>query len=176
MDSSIDANMKVFFQDIQKLEEQVDDLGKQMQRVYRVTKIDEVEAKNEEVKISNRLVKAVKNNTEAVSMLVREIGGEEDDISHSFFYARKYRERLEARKRLQHIRDLSECQQVITEKCPCGNHKGIQFLGSDGKVVDELCPVSWWVMQSRLAFEEKHLGAFTASTPLDKYIRLFKLV
>lgn len=73
-------------------------------------------------------------------------------------------------ERAKYIRKLDSMKKVITEKCSCGEHVGIRFIDENGTVVEEnMCPLSWWVYKSRLAYLDGTLDEFLDTTPIEKY-------
>lgn len=78
-------------------------------------------------------------------------------------------------RRLEELKRLSRKQKIKTEACPCGKHKGIRFLDDDGEtILDEMCPVDWWVRQTWLSFDRGALSDFLGSTPLEEYLRPYR--
>lgn len=79
-----------------------------------------------------------------------------------------------ARRRLQRYKGYGSYKQKKTPVCPCGKHMGIEFL-KDNERIDHLCPKHWWVIQTWVAMDDKKIGAFVDSTPLDWYLGKYKL-
>lgn len=73
-------------------------------------------------------------------------------------------------ERAKYIRSLDEMKKVVVEKCTCGEHVGIRFINDSGEVVeDNMCPLSWWVYKSRLAYLNGTLDEFLDTTPIETY-------
>lgn len=87
---------------------------------------------------------------------------------------RRYQTSIHKNKRLVEILDLSNSEQRIVPTCPCGKHKGLEFF-DNGRTLEVLCPVHWWISLTWLAFENGTLGDFLKSTPLEMYIGAFRL-
>jgi hypothetical protein len=171
--------LDVIYQDLQHAEQRIASLAEQVQRLQRLVKYDERAAAVGEKESQEELLCAVARNTELVAQLLAKnrACSELDDPDNMFvFHQVRARCTKSAQKRLEHIRILSGCRQEITPVCKCGQHRGIRFLNSEGKAIDEMCPQAWWIAQSRLAFEDGRLSQFAKSTPLDKYIRAYKLI
>lgn len=166
----------ILYQDIQTLERRLADLTSQVQRVQRLVHIDEREAAVADKNSQAELYRAVAKNTDLVAeLLKRQRAADADPLDMRFFHMERQRRSREVRASLERIRHLKQCKQEITPCCPCGQHKGIRFVDNAGNSVAEVCPKSWWISQSRLAFEENRLGQFIKSTPLEKYIKPFVL-
>jgi hypothetical protein len=176
MSSKQPGTIDVLYQDIQHLERLVGDINNQLTRVNRLIRYDERTAAVEDKQSQTELMQAIRDNTNVVHQMLKK--ADEDDEAQRpdlFFRVQRMTDAKARWKRLDRIKMLTHCKQEITPECPCGEHKGLRFRDKEGNVVAELCPRAWWVSQSRLAFEEKHLSQFVASTPLDKYIKPFTL-
>jgi len=79
------------------------------------------------------------------------------------------------RRHLLKYKGYGAYKQKKTKVCPCGDHLGIEFLNKDGERIDHLCPKHWWVIQTWVAMDDKKIGAFVDSTPLDWYLDKYKL-
>lgn len=167
------TSIDVLYQDIIHLEKAVSDLGRQVERVHRVVRIDERESAVAESRSRSELIEAVSSNTDAVHGLLAALHTEQE--LDGYYWREKRRRTTEAGKRTEHVRSLAKAKKKVGGVCSCGKHKGIQFLDREGNILEERCPVSWWVSLSRLAYEDEKLDAFLKSTPLEKYIRLYKL-
>jgi hypothetical protein len=164
----------VLYQDIQHLEKTVAELTAQINRFHRVVKVDEREAAVAEKVSQTELVRAVQHNSVVVSSLLNRMAPDENSLWEDAQRVLARKQDTEKWRRLQHIEYLRRCRQEVTPQCACGKHKGIRFLDAD-VVVDELCPVAWWVKQSRLAFEKGILQQFQQSTPMETYLLSFIL-
>lgn len=166
----------VIIQDINHIEKTQTNLASQITRIQRMMKLDEKEVATQRQRSETMLLQAVENNTMLVTALLeRMLGTEDDPLGMSYYHERKRQEQRESQKRLDTIRSLSQLRQKKTGTCPCGQHKGIQFLDESDNVVEERCPKSWWISLSRLALEEGRLGTFTKTTPIDKYLSRYSL-
>jgi hypothetical protein len=167
---------EILYQEQQHLEGQYSSLATQVQKLLKIVRYDEKEARVAEQKSSAELLQAVAANTELVSVVLQRMEEQQKDPLISNFYPiEKERRTKEVKENLKYVHFLSTLQQETTPVCSCGKHHGIRFIDSEGNVVTECCPVEWWVSQSRLAYEDGNLSGFITSTPLDKYIAPYRL-
>jgi hypothetical protein len=93
-----------------------------------------------------------------------------------FFHQEKEARRVEVEKSLEYIRYLTTLKRSSTDRCPCGKHKGLRLSDEKGNVIEEnLCPISWWVKQGRLAFAEGRLEEYNRTNPLSMYLKYFEV-
>lgn len=163
----------VIYQDLHHIQSVLSDLESRFAGLNRFVRYDEQVAQAEKDEVTTSMVRAMTTNTEAVSELVQVIRAERAGDEVPYFGIHKRRRRNEIALRSKHLDYLTHCKQKVTPVCPCGKHKGIQFLDK-GKVVEEVCPKSWWITQSRLAYDDGRLEEFTSSTPLSEYLSRFK--
>jgi hypothetical protein len=164
------------YQDMMQTEKTVASLERQVQRLQKAIRIDELEFAVDKQKTQNQLMEAVAVNTELTSEVLSLLVDRETDAMYSTLD--NYRTlRLHGasahRKRLTHIKALTSCKQKVVPECPCGKHKGIMFLDNNGEEIETRCPESWWLSLSRIAFEEHRLSSFVETTPRNEYLQLY---
>ena len=84
--------------------------------------------------------------------------------------AREGLHRRQVRQHVAHKIWLSTLAQETTYLCPCGKHMGVKLLDQCRVVEENLCPVSWWVTLSQVAYEMGRLGQFRKDMPMDKFL------
>lgn len=171
----MDTKIDILFQDTEQIKRAVTDLQAQVMRVWKLTRMDERAVAMEKDENATNLLRLVADNTALVAETLKELRAnrvlESDD---SFYKWRKGIEHSQAERNIRRDRMLEGCTQVVVDKCPCGNHKGIQFINQKNEVVEELCPASWWLTQTKLAYKDGNLSAFIKSTPRDTYLKQYE--
>lgn len=176
MSKSKATAVDVLYQDIIHLEKTTADLGAQVVRLQRLINVDKVEAAIGEQQSRAELVRAINNQTSIVSELLKK--ETEVDVEERLLQGYRADKMVRAGdvvQRTGYIRFLERCEQIVTDRCPCGHHKGIGFLNKDGVFIEERCPKAWWISLSRIAHEDGNLSSFVESTPLTDFLRLYKL-
>ena len=168
-------NVTALVQDISHLEKTVADLAVQVQRMQKLVRVDEREAAVAEKQSQTELLRVVAKNTDVANELLQELQQPTDQQGNIFFYAQRERRHRMAKQHLQQIHKLAASKQELTPQCPCGQHKGIRFFDEQGQMIMDLCPLVWWISQSHLAYTEGKLGQFVGGTPLEIYMRPYKL-
>jgi len=172
------ANLEVLWQEMEHQKRLTTDLASQVQRVRRFGRVDELEAVTGKLERESVLIQTVTGLTRAVHVLADVRQGElsVDEMGQNYHrQVRQRRERDVARK-LAHYRYMSNCKQVTTDKCPCGQHHGIRFEAPDGKVVEEnYCPQWWWIAMSRMSFQSGRNKEFHDKYPLTKWINKYAI-
>lgn len=164
----------IVFRDIQQMQRAISDMQSQMMRIWKTTRMDERAVAIEKQENENHLLTLVADNTKVVAELLHEMRSNRLLESDAGFYAwRKGAERAQYERNARRDEMLEGCSQVVVDTCSCGKHKGIRFVDKNEKVVEELCPLNWWVTQSKLAYRAGTLGSFVSSTPLDKYLKQY---
>jgi hypothetical protein len=114
--------------------------------------------------------------TDALVSLTETIGQTRRDNEVNLVAINRVVHQREKNLRLAKLRQMREkCEQEMVDICPCGKHKGIRFIDENKNNLGVYCPHMWWVSLSHLAFEEGRLSTFLTSTPLDKYIKGYRL-
>ncbi len=99
-----------------------------------------------------------------------------DFEGNAIYRANRETRRAEVRQNLANIAYLSTLGQETTFVCPCGTHTGIKFIDNNGiAFVLNMCPMEWWVKQSRLAHFEHRLGQLLVKTSLSDYLSGYKI-
>lgn len=172
-------NVDVIYQDLQHLASLVSGLTAQVERIQKVVRIDKQEAETAERKGVGELMQAVAENTNITRAFISEMRKKEREEENDYAQRGRVARRRELEKRnaaLRQVRLMKSCKQELTKRCPCGQHRGILFSTIDGIIIEEnMCPKVWWISQSRLAFEEGTLRAFSESTPMSLYLSAYKL-
>ncbi len=114
----------------------------------------------------------------ADALLKKQPEGTAQEVDHSFYYGQREKKKKEIEKHLAYLRFLSSLKQVKTTHCrvETHQHQGISFIDAEGQVVEEnVCPQSWWVSLSHLAYVDGTLKDFSDATPLSVYLGQFTI-
>ena len=170
-------------QELLELKRAQADLAAQVQRVQKAVNIDQMEFRIQGQQRDIQLKNAVASPTMAVNAMTRQRATDPLDQlrleGQQYFHARRASEQADFQKRLAYQRRLSKCRLIKrADKCPCGEHYGLQFVetdtkGNQGILEDNMCPKRWWIIQSRLAFENGERN-FGESLPLALYLSAYK--
>jgi hypothetical protein len=164
----------VLYQDIIQIEKTVSGLSAQVVRLQRLVNIDKAEAAVGEQRSRTELVTAINNQTDLLTdLLKRETQMSVEDRLVQGYLLDKMDRAASVQKGIAYLRYLERCKQTVTDRCPCGQHKGIRFLDKDGNIIEERCPKSWWVSLSRIAYEDGNLSGFVESTPMETFLKLY---
>ena len=171
-----DNIINIVYQDLNHLEKVVSNMNSHLMRIHRTVKLDEKEEITQNRRSETMLFQAIENNTEITTEYLRRLEEQkENPLGMEYYYAQQRDRSKEVVNNTKRIDYLRELRQKITPVCPCGKHKGIQFIDSDNNIVEERCPRSWWVSLSRQAFIEGRLGEFQVTTPYGKYVNKYSL-
>lgn len=159
-----DELVAVLDQDVRHLERVVADLNAQNARLQRMVYDKPPEEPEPVSDLLERNAAALESFNRATSKR------HQPDV----FLALRAEKEQQTRKHLLRYRGYGSYKQKKTKVCPCGDHQGIEFL-KDGERIDHLCPKHWWVIQTWVAMDDKKIGAFVDSTPLEWYLGKYKL-
>ena len=163
------AYLDVLKQDIEYLTRQLTNLDIQVARLNRLAKGKMPEPTPQE----KALIQAIEVNTDSLDLLISQLGRERRD--GSYFQRERVRRVMHTGQTLKYYQGLAALKQQKTDLCPCGEHRGIEFINKEGGRVDHLCPKHWWLMQTWMSKEDGTLVAFLNSTPLKFYLSMYAL-
>ena len=172
------TNLDVLWQEMEHLKRLNTDLASQVQRVRRFARVDELEAVSGKLEQESLLIQQMGELSRAVSVLadVRQSEMSVDEMGQQVHRENQATRRRQTSRSLAHYRYLSTLTQVMTERCPCGKHRGIQFRTAEDKVIEEnYCPQWWWVAMSRMSFESGKHREFHRRAPLIKWLGKYAL-
>lgn len=168
--------------DIKSLYRQMSDISSELARMKKIFRLDEREDRIQEDDKYQQVLFFMKQTSENLAEVSRTLKIREYtsvlDNPNYFNRQRVYDMDKQGERLEREIRELSNLNKKTMAYCPEDNthkHKGIQFLDSDGNVVDEICPVTWWGRMAFLRFREGTLRQFREEFPFDRYMEKFAL-
>jgi hypothetical protein len=179
--NTVDQAFLNVYQDITDVRRKLAAQGEQVQRIQRTVRLDEKEFAVGNLQSQRSVLMEVSGLAHAVSALVGQNSdpvAEAEAQSTSYYHQTKAMRQAEVRHNLNEIRLLARCKIVkLDVPCPCGKHHGLCFTDSKGAIIeDNMCPKTWWIKQSRLAFENHSLGQFVNSTPMSAYLEAYTIL
>lgn len=81
----------------------------------------------------------------------------------------------EVLRNLAFIDKLIHAEQQTVDRCTCGRHRGIRFIYHGETLLDNACPVDWWLSQSRYAYNMGTLPTFTTTYPFSEYVDAYSV-
>ncbi len=168
--TSVDA----LYDDIQRMEPRITDLQNQVARIFRLHHIDEREAAVGEKQSRTEVMESMAGLTRAVQVL-SEAQTPQADLDAAFYEKSKAIRHRQVRASVARKIWLSTLAQETTYLCPCGRHMGVKLLDQGMVVEENLCPITWWVTLSHVAFEKGVLKCFLKDMPMDKFVSKFAL-
>ena len=117
---------------------QLADLANQVQRIRRYAQVDEREIRQEKLSSEQAVIRSVEGLTEKVSELLGQGQRSSNDLqATAYYYSVRDARAVEISRNLAHTRQLLNLKRSLTNKCPCGKHKGVQLADSAGNVILE---------------------------------------
>lgn len=168
--------------DIKHLFRQMSDISSELARMKKVFRLDEKEDGIKEDDKYNDILLFMQQTSSNLVEITRIMKADKytsvlDDAS---YFNNKRRTDIEKQGKIleNEIRNLSNMEKKMLDFCPENkehNHKGIQFIDSNGNVVCEMCPVVWWRRMAFLRFWEGTLKKFREEFPFDGYMKRFSI-
>lgn len=172
--SDINAVIQDVYNTVQSLTHKVADIGTQVERIKRVNNFDVKSGAIHNLENEKAILKSIESLTAVTAGIVNNLQEEKED--DGFYRAKRRADQTTAMRTARYNHLLTQLEHHVSDTpCSCGKHKTLQFLSPEGKIVDELCPVVWWVKQSRTAFEGGTLSLFIKETPIGDYTKRFDL-
>lgn len=183
--NTVDEAIMGVHQILTNLERRQADMGVQIQRLQRFSKLDERELAVDKMRSERQVLEAVETLAYAVETLTTV---QRDPIeagvsaSTDLYWSHKRQQETRTGRNLNHTRYLLSLKQQKTFQCchvgadgqPDHMHMGIQFLDHKGEVVDELCPTTWYVKLCALDFANKNGSAWADSHPYAEFIKPYQ--
>lgn len=175
---AVEDQLVVMQQELLTMQRQNAALATQVQRLQRSINLDEREFAVGQQQSNREVIVTMGKMTEAVGRLIEQKEKENTREEENVFSLGRSKRAHEVENNLEHIRRLSYCRQTVVPECDCTEHahKGLRFVDMlTGQVLEEnMCPKTWWIKQSRLAFKNGNLQEFTESTDLRAYLSMYK--
>ena len=173
--NDMDNVIQDVYNTVQGLAHKVTDIGTQVERIKRVNNFDAKSEAVHNLENERAILKSIESLAAVTAGVVSNLQ-EEKENNGGFYRAKRMADRLGVMRMSRYNHLLTQLEQHVNDTpCSCGKHKTLQFLSPEGKVIDELCPVVWWVKQSRTAFEGGTLSLFIKETPIGDYTKRFDL-
>lgn len=174
------AMLDALLKDILSMQAQISSMQSQLEKVYRLFDPTGKEQQIAELRERDAIMYAMGEQTKALKEVVVSLNREHiGQVEQNIAQERKRFYMKSNNKNLEYLKYINELPKTITRKkntCTCGKHKGLNFKEKDGSIVlANVCPVSWWVSSSRLAYNrgEEEYSKFLRETPLEKFLEAF---
>lgn len=174
--SPSDIPIQTVFNDIQSLEQRLGGVEGKIGRLFHLVNVDQREQRQQD---GASLLEKLEENTilmkDYLSNYARTRREKREETGQDYFIRLREMRAQRVAQSIQDIERLSNLKKKRTAVCPCGAHKGIAFLNDEDEVILELCPVSWWRKQARLALDRGKLKEFNKKYLLPEFLEDYAL-